>query len=263
MIRHIVVLGLLALTACLESHRGNEQVVKQTDCYTCHVTEYNATGVSAQFPAPVPVHKTSSCSTECATCHVTTTWVNSLGGCVHPEAQFPLASMGTKHTGIACTDCHSAALTTATVTSVNGGNTDCLSCHPNTSAQAQAHVGVTYDSGTLVGTPYAYKASEPNFCLVCHPKGLAVGHGPGNPVVLPHHSAACTQCHDNAAGIATGHAGGKDVNCVGSGCHTPIPDHDAGCPPGSGKHGPAPAGAPPSCTAAGCHPNARKPDHGC
>ena len=250
MIRHVLVLGLLALTACLENHAGNQQVVKQTDCYTCHVAEYNATGVTAQFPAPVPVHKTSSCSTDCAQCHLTTTWVNSLGGCLHPEQNFPLSTMGTKHTNIMCTDCHSAALTTTTVTSLKGANTDCISCHPNTSTQAQNHVGVTYDSGTLVGTPYSYKATEPNFCLVCHPNGLAVGHGPGNPFPLPHHKAACVNCHDPAA-KSLGHTNGADVTCVGSGCH-----HTHNDPPsGTGVHGAD--GTPPSCIQQGCHQDGR------
>jgi hypothetical protein len=249
----VLVLGLLALTACLENHTGTEQVVKQSDCYTCHVNEYNATGLSVEFPAPVPVHKTSSCSTDCIQCHTTTTWINSLGGCVHPESNFPLASRGTKHTNIKCTDCHKAELTTATVTSVGGGNTDCISCHPNTSTQAQNHVGVTYDSGTLLGTAYSYKATEPNFCLVCHPNGLAVGHGTGNPFPLPHHSAKCVNCHDPAVTAAVGHAMGLDVTCVASGCHRTHADP----PSGTGVHGPVTAPAPPSCIQQGCHQDGR------
>jgi len=241
MIRHLFVLGLLALTACLENHPGNAQVVKQADCYTCHINEYNATGVTEQFPAPIPVHKTSSCSTDCVQCHTTQTWVNSLGGCVHPEQKFPLASMGTKHTGIACTDCHKPELTTATVTSVGGGNTDCITCHPNTTTQAQNHVGVTYDSGTLVGTAYSYKSDQPNFCLVCHPNGLAAGHGPSNPFILPHHGAACATCHDGASGL--GHTGGADVLCVTSGCHGDAHHKDTNHHPG--------------CLASGCHPDGR------
>ena len=247
MIRHALVLGLLGLaTACLESH-GNQQQVRQADCYTCHVAEYKATGVSLEFPAPVPIHATSKCSTDCVQCHTTTTWVNSLGGCAHPESAFPLSTMGTKHTSIACSSCHSDALTTPTTTSVKGANTDCITCHPNTSTQAQNHVGVTYDSGTLVGQPYAYLSSTPNFCLACHPNGLAVGHGPSNPFRLPHRGSTCAQCHDTASGL--GHTGGADVTCMRGGCHDGTGNSDRAHHADTGHH--------PGCLAKGCHPDGR------
>jgi len=228
------------LGGCLESHDPQTQAIAKDYCYGCHAGEYQATGTTT-FPA-APVHSTSQCSTQCAICHTTTTWLNQLGGCVHPEQAFPLASMGTKHTNIACTDCHSSAITIATgATSQSGANTDCIACHPNTSTQQSNHIGVTYDKGTLIGQPYAYSSTDHRFCLDCHPNGLAVGHGASNPFTLPHHGATCAQCHDSALGL--GHANGADVTCVTGGCH-------GGAHHQSTSH-------PPSCIAAGCHPDGR------
>jgi hypothetical protein len=230
----------LFVAGCLESHDPQTQTIAKDYCYGCHAGEYNATGTTT-FPL-APVHATSQCSTECALCHTTTTWVNQLGGCVHPEQAFPLASMGTKHTNIACTDCHSAAISVATgATSQKGANTDCISCHPNTSTQQSNHVGVTYDSGTLLGQPYSYLSSDHRFCLDCHPNGLAVGHGGSNPFIIPHHGATCAQCHDSASGL--GHTNGADVLCVTSGCHRDAHHKDTNHDPG--------------CLAAGCHPDGR------
>ncbi|HEY6034341.1 MAG TPA: hypothetical protein VIV58_08780, partial [Kofleriaceae bacterium] len=133
--RALVCLALFVLAACVEQHDPATQSIAKDYCYGCHAGEYNATGVSAPYAA-APVHSTSQCSTQCALCHTTTTWVNQLGGCVHPEAAFPLASQGTQHTNIPCTSCHSEAISIATgATSVKGANTDCISCHPNTSQQ--------------------------------------------------------------------------------------------------------------------------------
>lgn len=219
--RALVCLAMFVLAACVEQHDPATQSIAKDYCYGCHAGEYNATGVSAPYAA-APVHSTSQCSTQCALCHTTTTWVNQLGGCVHPEAAFPLASQGTQHTNIPCTSCHSEAISIATgATSVKGANTDCISCHPNTSQQQQNHVGVTYDNGTLVGQPYAYSNTDHRFCLDCHPNGLAAGHGPSNPFRLPHRGSTCAQCHDSASGL--GHAGGADVRCsVQGGCHSTI-----------------------------------------
>ena len=252
MMRPRVLLWLLILVGaaagCLEQHDPAAQPIAKDYCYGCHVGEYDATGTGVY--AAAPPHASSSCSTECAQCHTTTTWVNRLGGCAHPEAAFPLASMGTKHTNITCTACHSETISAATgATSVAGANTDCIACHPNSSQQQQFHIGVVYDAGTLVGQPYAYSTTDHRFCLACHPKGLAAGHGPTNPFPSSHHGSSCAQCHDNASGL--GHANGRDVTCVGSGCHRTHNDP----PSGTGVH--VGNGISPSCIASGCHPDGR------
>lgn len=241
-----ILFALVAIAGCLETHDPQTQAVAKDYCYGCHAGEYGATGTAA-FPT-APVHSTviqgkAQCSTECAACHTTATWQNQLGGCAHPEAAFPLTTMGTKHTNIACADCHSSAITLSTgATSAKGANTDCISCHPNTSTQQRNHVGVTYDNGTLTGQPYAYSTNDHRFCLDCHPNGLAVGHGASNPFRLPHHSATCAKCHDSASGL--GHGSGADVLCVTSGCHGDAHHRDTNHHPG--------------CLAAGCHPDGQK-----
>jgi hypothetical protein len=242
-----LVVALAVVGACFEHHDPMNQPIANEDCYTCHTPEYRATG-TATFPLSPP-HQTSGCSTQCAQCHTTSEWVTGLGGCAHPEDKFPLASQGTQHTNIKCIDCHSSAISLATgATSVSGANTDCIACHPNSSAMANNHVGVVYDAGTLIGQPYAYSNTDHRFCLDCHPKGLAAGHGPMNPFTLPHHGASCAQCHDNASGL--GHANGKDVTCVGGGCHRTHNDP----PSGTGIHVGTTS---PSCIMGGCHPNGR------
>lgn len=244
---------LVVLSACFESHGTNTQALGNEDCYTCHKPEYDATGPKAAFPQS-PVHATGKCSTQCATCHTTDTWANYYGACEHPEQAFPIVAgdQGNKHSGIKCKDCHSDAISVAlNVTAKAGANTDCTSCHPNTSAQAQDHVGVTYDAGTFVGQPYSYKDADHRFCLDCHPKGLAIGHGPSNPFILPHGGSTCAQCHDSASGL--GHQGGADVRCSTSGCHTRIDaDGSEHSNPDTGHH--------PQCLQ--CHWDGRKHDGG-
>jgi len=237
-----LVMSLPILAGCLETHGSNNTSVRNSDCYTCHKREYDATGTGTLSSLIGPVHSTSGCDTNCVQCHTTTDWTNSLGGCAHPEANFPLTTQGTKHTNITCIACHSADITAATgATSVAGANTDCIACHPNTSTQVNNHIGVTYSTGTLAGMAYAYSTTDHRFCLDCHPKGLAVGHGANNPFVLPHHGAACAQCHDNASGL--GPTNGADVLCVTSGCHGNAHHKDT-------NHHPA-------CLNSGCHPDGR------
>ena len=246
----------IVLAGCFE-HHGMDQAVDNSACALCHMPEYNATG-TAQFPTS-PAHATAMpvCDTNCANCHTTQQWQNGLVACGHPEDNFPLMSQGTQHTNIKCIECHSIAINAATgATSAGGADTDCISCHPNTTQQQNDHIGVTYDSGTLVGQPYAYSTTDHRFCLDCHPKGLAIGHSAGNPFILPHPksgaAATCAQCHDNASGL--GHQNGDDVTCVNSQCHTNVPTHHEGGNPGTGVHV---GTTTPSCIAAHCHPDGR------
>lgn len=243
--------------ACFESHPTSDQVVRQTDCYTCHKPEYEETGVAdGRFPL-APAHSTQQCNTDCVQCHTTATWINGLGGCMHPETNFPLvASMfgPSPHRGIRCTECHSQAIGAATgATSKSGANTDCIACHPNTSTQQATHAGIVYEApDPRAGQPYAYSTSDHRFCLDCHPDGLVHGHAPPpvNPFILPHHSATCGKCHDSASGL--GHQDGADVRCVSSGCHDGTGGEDRAHCSDTGHH--------PGCLNQGCHPDGRKHD---
>ena len=264
MIRHSFVLGFLVmLSACFESHGASDNVVRNTDCYTCHQPQYEAAGVATkpQIYVGSPFHNTNdakACSKDCVQCHATQDWSNFMGGCVHPEGVamvaggFPLVSQGTRHTNLKCLDCHSEAISVALgVTAKAGANTDCIACHPNTTAMANNHVGVSYDAGAKAGQAYAYSTTEHHFCLDCHPKGLAAGHNAQNPFILPHGGATCAQCHDNTNTMGLKHDGGADVLCTKA-CHQNVcSNHDNGC-------GSNPNGYHPSCLNSGCHWDGRK-----
>lgn len=251
----LVVLSLVFAAGCFDSHDGQQAVGKE-DCSTCHMTQYAEPGTPKYPNAPVH-NSTTSCTLACAQCHATTTWSNSLGGCDHPETAtasgstgFPLKTLGTRHTKVKCIECHSDEITAATgATSKLGANTDCITCHPNTTSQEESHRGVFYEAGSLTGRPYAFLPNDRRFCLDCHPQGLAIGHGPTNPFRLPHHSAKCGKCHDNASGL--GHQGGADVLCVSSGCHNGT-NSDRAHHQDTNHH--------PGCLKAGCHPDGR--NHG-
>jgi hypothetical protein len=262
MFRRGALVVTLVLAACFEKHGANDLTIQQTDCYSCHKPDYDATGGSL-YPAPVPMHSTQGCGTTCFECHTTSTWVNYLGGCNHPEQSFPLVSQGTQHNNINCTACHSDAISMATgATSVNGANTDCISCHLNDSTQQQNHTGALLYTSTTPPVAYVlytgYSTTDHRFCLTCHPTGLAfVAHDSAvNPFRLPHNGAQCVQCHDYASNLGANN--GDDVSCVNGQCHrneANNPNHGNGMSfSGSGVHGLAGAPAPPSCIATGCHP---------
>lgn len=245
----------IQLAACFESHDAADQVVRQTDCYTCHKPEYDETGIPDQRFPLAPMHATASCNTQCAMCHTTKTWLNGLGGCNHPETKFPLVSSSlgpSPHNATSCIECHSQAIGAATgATSKLGANTDCIACHPNTSTQQSSHAGITYLApDPRAGQPYAYSNEDHRFCLDCHPDGLVHGHEPTNQFRLPHHSASCQRCHDYPSQL--GHQNAADVRCVSSGCHDGAGGEDRAHCADTGHH--------PGCLNSGCHPDGRKHD---
>jgi hypothetical protein len=120
------------------------------------------------------------------------------------------------HTQIACQDCHDLA---TALPSKLGANTNCLQCHPNDAKQIDNHKDVT----SATGTPYAYLAGIPNFCLQCHPAGLADIHPDNKFALVENHAVPCEQCHDRAAGKDSK---GANVTCVESRCHHTIQDTD-------------------------------------
>lgn len=104
-------------------------------------------------------------NTDCMNCHS--------GSLVHPETRFPLMSMGSVHTNIACQDCHRFTAGPG----IDGFHADCTStCHLQTQqsscceATEPNHIGrVSPIDGT---TPYAWDPMNKDFCLKCHPMGL-------------------------------------------------------------------------------------------
>jgi hypothetical protein len=222
MFRLAIACALFVIAACNATHDPNRVAVGSSDCYTCHKPDYDATEAwPTSTVYPIPIAHSSGCGTSCADCHDAPTaatpngtgWVNNLGGCVHPEQTFPLQSNGTAtrpatgpspHANIKCRDCHSPLIAG---TSAMGANTDCLSCHPNDAVIIQP----PHD-----GYPgYTYVDSVRNFCLSCHPAGLADKHPE---MIFPstHQGAKCNHCHDMSISTTDYVA---NPNCMAAGCH--------------------------------------------
>ncbi len=137
--------GAHAGAACVSCHTGTppRYAGTPTRCVDCH------------DPSPDPGHTTS---TACADCHTTSAWIPALGG-GHPEPVFPITAGA--HVGIACLDCHDASLGPST----GGTNTDCVGCHEG------RHAMSIVDAQHADVGGYRFDASNPHFCLDCHPRG--------------------------------------------------------------------------------------------
>ena len=96
-------------------------------------------------PAQVEITQNS-----CELCHS--------GNLIHPEDAFPLMSMNTKHTDIACEDCHHFDRGLG----ITGVHADCTSCH------FQADIDPTHTG--IDG--YMFDKTNHDFCMNCHPMGL-------------------------------------------------------------------------------------------
>jgi hypothetical protein len=198
--RSLYVVLVLVSAACMNSHPGSVVEIANDACVTCHQDEYDATSMPTHTtvaPTPFP--------TSCADCHRTSSWQPALGG-LHPAPpKFPIASG--PHRGIKCLDCHNLDIMAP---STLGANTDCVACHPDSSELRSDHQGASGPQGE----PYAYTPDVRNFCLTCHPTGTAYKHK----FPRRHHGAnACTDCHDRSTGPD---AGGQNVTCFKSGCHS-------------------------------------------
>lgn len=204
----------LVLASCLQSHDDKRVAVRETDCVTCHLVDYDGTtqpphGNVPGANGPVEFPKT------CGDCHRTTSWQPALNGLHPPPPQFPIASG--PHDAIKCLACHDLD---SLAPSAAGANTNCIQCHPDTADQRDSHTGVRGPAGQA----YAYAPAVANFCLTCHPNGLAKKH-PDNefPRTGPH-AASCTSCHDRASGIPD--MDGMNTTCINGGCHSLAKEDD-------------------------------------
>lgn len=199
MTRFAIVIALMSLGACFKSHPEGQLELAGQDCYTCHTSDYQATMVPRHAAAP------QTFSTTCANCHRMTNWQPALEG-AHSEV-FGIAQG--PHTKLACLDCHDLA---SAKPSKLGANTNCLGCHPNDAMLTSQHDGVTeFDD-----KPYTYDAAVPNFCLECHPTGLAEKHPDDDFARKANHAVPCGDCHNRAAGPDTK---GANVTCIDARCH--------------------------------------------
>ncbi len=168
--------------ACSSCHGTPWQTRPASDCYSCHLAQYNAT--------TSPPHAAAGIPTTCATCHSTGTWGS--GSFDHSTTPFPLTGA---HLSVACVTCHGTPwqMTLAT---------DCYSCH-------QAQYNATAD-------PNHAAAGFPTTCATCHNTtswaGATFDHT-WFPITSGAHSGlTCSTCHTVSTNFAA-------FSCLPGGCH--------------------------------------------
>ena len=204
--RYVVVIVFVA--SCMQSHDDNRVAVRSDDCVTCHLVDFDSTTTPPHDMVPSATGSVQFPKT-CGDCHRTTSWQPALGGLHPPPPQFPVTSG--PHDAIKCLACHDLDLPT---TSVAGANTNCLQCHPDTADLRDSHTGVRGP----VGQSYAYAPAVANFCLTCHPDGLAKKHPDSKFPRTGPHETPCTSCHDRASGLPD--MAGMNTTCIADGCHS-------------------------------------------
>jgi hypothetical protein len=128
--------GFHTQVACAACHVNNNYTTLPTNCYGCHLADYNGT--------TNPVHKAAPTvfTTTCTTCHTTTAWTGATfnhtwWSMTHGGANSVCATCHTNpndYTVFQCTNCHGKTQTDAT----HQGNpnyvynsVNCYQCHKN------------------------------------------------------------------------------------------------------------------------------------
>jgi predicted CXXCH cytochrome family protein len=120
---------------CIDCHKNGNYTTISTDCYSCHLTDYNN--------STNPNHKTLAFSTTCTQCHTTVPGWKPATYTAH-DALFPIYSGRHNGTWNSCTQCHT--------NTANYALFNCITCHSN------AHSGKNYTNAQ---------------CYSCHPRGVA------------------------------------------------------------------------------------------
>ncbi len=197
--------GAHTTVACENCHKGTV-VGTPTDCYSCHVNDYNST--------TNPPHATQGFPHDCTQCHSTTNWTSATFD--HSTTGFALTGA---HSTVQCAQCHASGYTNTptacyachqadyqkAVTPVNhvaaGLPQTCGDCHNTTAFTATtfnhttvgftltgAHTTVACENchkGTVVGTP--------TDCYSCHSADYSGTTNPPHAIQgFPHN---CIQCH--------------------------------------------------------------------
>jgi hypothetical protein len=179
--------GAHATVACNLCHVNGQFANTPTDCYSCHVKDYNAT--------TSPNHVQAGMPQQCQVCHNTTAWVPAAFD--HSKTAFPLTGA---HTSVACGTCH---------TDNYAGTlpTNCYGCH------AKDFTG----TANISGVPNHVTAGFSQDCTQCHTTATWLNatfnhNATAFPLTGAHTTVACATCHtDNYAGTLP-------TSCYG--CHT-------------------------------------------
>jgi hypothetical protein len=161
--------GKHVTTQCQSCHVNGNYRLTYTDCYQCHLTDFN-------LPTN-PNHATGGFSHQCQTCHTTAVWKPSIFS--HDNTKFPLSGA---HRAVACNSCH-------TNNQYATLPTNCIDCHRSD------YSGTTNPNHSTLGFPQA--------CLQCHTttawKPATFDHNTTKfPLTGKHASTTCQSCHVNA-----------------------------------------------------------------
>ena len=172
-------LGKHLVTDCVQCHRGYVDLNFEplnTDCYSCHSTDYLSTSS--------PNHTNAGFSTECQDCHPVNSFSWTAINVVHDF--FPLVG---GHSISDCFACHEQG------GGFSGLSSDCYSCHQQ-----------DYES---VNDPNHVLANFPTDCSQCHTINAWIpanfDHGiTAFPLTGKHITVDCSQCHSSGfAGTPT------------------------------------------------------------
>src|SRR5271165_1700408 len=162
----------LECTAC---HSGSGPFsATPTDCYSCHVKDYQA--------ANSPNHMQAGYPQDCTICHTTAQWQGASFN--HNNTPFPLSGA---HASVTCVQCHAGG-------KFAGTPTDCASCH------------ITgFNNST---NPNHKLAGFSTSCAQCHDavqwKDGVFNHSTTKfPLAGAHSSVACNLCHVSGPYSAT------------------------------------------------------------
>ncbi len=192
--------GAHAAVICSDCHKNGQYKGTTTDCYTCHLVDFNGT--------TTPSHVISQFSHTCLICHSNVAWKPATFN--HSTTAFPLVGA---HVSAACVNCHKNGL-------YKGTTTDCYTCH-------LADYNSTTDPNHVSGQ---YNISKT--CITCHNTNAwqpwIFGHDTFYKVSKHHNSSVkCASCHTvpgnlGFASCTTGchsNAHNKNQTCYTSNCH--------------------------------------------
>ena len=153
---------------CSTCHKSGQFQMLPTDCYSCHVTNFN----NVQSPN----HQTGQFSHDCITCHTVNAWNPSTFN--HSNTAFPLQGA---HQSVQCSTCHTNG-------QFKSLPTDCYSCHVTNFNNVQS--------------PNHQTGQFSHDCISCHTvniwKPSTFNHSNTTfPLQGAHQSVQCSTCHKN------------------------------------------------------------------
>ncbi|KPK62088.1 MAG: hypothetical protein AMS21_08165 [Gemmatimonas sp. SG8_38_2] len=202
---------LLICTSCHDPVSGAAKAdpSSDTDCITCHASDYRAQHVGSGYP------------TACLNCHTTSSW----GGGVfdHEGASGGFRLLGA-HALLACSSCHDP--TTGDPSFSPANDSDCYACHADDYQNQHGGSGfpttclschdrndwtnADFDHGSASGGFDLIGAHASLLCASCHDSG-------GNPIYDPSDETDCIVCHNDDYQLR--HSGsGYPTTCLT--CHT-------------------------------------------